>query len=58
LYEVLAAEIVRLVTACKGFFEISAAEAPGRIGDGNLFLVMVQIFIDLGCKCGSKWKKH
>lgn len=41
LYEVLVAEIVRLVTVCKGSFEISAAEAPWRVGDGNLFLVMV-----------------
>lgn len=41
LYEVLVAEIVRLVTVCKGFFEIFAAETPWRIGDGNLFLVMV-----------------
>lgn len=41
MYEVLASEIVRLVTVCEGFFEISAAEAPGRTGDGNLFLVTV-----------------
>lgn len=39
--EVLAAEIARLVTACKGFFELSAAEAPRSIWDENLFSVMV-----------------